>query len=63
MHKNARSVRNAPGIARYCLLWFFLSRTTLCTTRNRQIMAATVMFVHQASSRPKDETIFLIDIV
>ena len=32
----------------------------LWMTRNKHIIAATVIFVHHASSRPSEETIFLI---
>mgnify|MGYP001001649859 FL=1 len=44
----------------YAFFLFFLERTTLWITRNRQIIAATVMFVHHASSSPREETIFFI---
>ena len=44
----------------YLLLLFLRISTTLWMRRKRQIMAATVMLVHQASSRPREETMFLM---
>lgn len=38
--------------------FFFLAITTLCTTRKRQSIAAMVIPVHHAWSRPAEDTIF-----